>query len=83
MNLLDISDNSAQHEPIPSDDAAQHELIPSLNGDVEQLIDAESNNKGDQGGSWNENWLLGPNHEQSIPQNTEPGGDIDLLLMND
>ena len=83
MNLLDISDNSAQHELIPSDNTGQHELIPSLNGDVEKLIDAESDNKGDQGGSWNENWLLGPNHEQSIPQNTEPGGDIDLLLMND
>ena len=32
--------------------------------------------------AWDENWLLGPNHEQSIPKNTEPGGDIDLLLMD-
>ena len=33
-------------------------------------------------GSWNENWLLGPDKEENVPQNIEPGGDIDLLLLD-
>ena len=36
----------------------------------------------DSSGTWDKNWLLGPNHEESIPKNTEPGGDIDLLLLD-
>lgn len=32
--------------------------------------------------NWNENWLLGPNKEENVPKNIEPGGDIDLLLLD-
>ena len=68
-NLLDIGD-----------DVGQNELIPTSNGGIEQLIEEPMNTPGE--GTWDENWLLGPNHEQSIPKNIEPGGDIDLLLLD-
>jgi hypothetical protein len=68
-NLLDISESISQNEH-----------IPASNGDIEQLIEDPSMTA--DGGTWNENWLLGPDHEQSVPQNTEPGGDIDLLLLD-
>ena len=68
-NLLDISDSIGQSEH-----------IPASNGDIEQLIEDPSIPA--DGGTWNENWLLGPDHEQSVPQNIEPGGDIDLLLLD-
>ena len=69
-NLLDIGD-----------DIKQNELIPNSNGGIEQLLEEPSNPQGG-GETWDENWLLGPDHEQSIPKNIEPGGDIDLLLLD-
>ena len=33
-------------------------------------------------GGWDENWLLGPNKDENVPKNIEPGGDIDLLLLD-
>ena len=69
-NLLDMGNNLGQNE-----------LIPTSNGDLGQLIGDPSDTKAEDG-TWDNNWLLGPNHEESMPKNTEPGGDIDLLLMD-
>ena len=93
-NLLDMGDNLGQDQLIPTsngdkanfldmgDPLGQNELIPTSNGDIGQLIEDPTGDTKTEANAWDENWLLGPNHEQSIPKNTEPGGDIDLLLMD-
>ena len=41
----------------------------------------QEGSKAEKGG-WDENWLLGPNKDENVPKNIEPGGDIDLLLLD-
>lgn len=67
-NLLDLGN-----------DVESNELINTSNGGIEQLLSDQTDTVG---GTWDENWLLGSNHEETIPKNTEPGGDIDLLLLD-
>lgn len=92
-NLLDIGDTFRQNELISTSNGNVEQLINETPNQLietpENLLIEDSTNQliadpsnATPNGTWDENWLLGPNHEQSIPKNIEPGGDIDLLLLD-
>jgi len=64
----------------PSMQPSKGDNLVSLASEAPQTSEQQSS--GAEKGSWDEHWLLGPNKDENMPKNIEPGGDIDLLLLD-